>query len=490
MSQFAFLEDAFPEQFELVQRAEGYALDDPGACGLYARKTLESFVKWMFEYDRALPMPYDTKLNDYLYVPEFKALRGGSIFDMARKIQRIGNRAAHEAKPPSKPEAVDAVQSLYKISWWVANTYKGVQPAEGQKFQPQELPRPGDGERLSLKERQELEEAIEREVEETALARARAAALVRTNEELEAEVARLRGEVAASKAAAEKQPLDQERDREYPVSMPEGAKQTNGFVDYVLWGDDGLPLAVVEAKRSTVDARAGQQQGSLYADALEAQFGRRPVVFYTNGYEHYIWDDHADGYPPRRVYGFYTKDDLERIIRRRTAKQSLASLDINRDIAGRPYQERAIRAVGEALEGKHRKGLLVMATGSGKTRTVVALTDLLQRADWVKRVLFLADRQELVSQAVGAFKAHLPRQDRRASHRRHSTIRAWTLRPRRHRRSPPLRLPQIPGHLRTLRLDAHRPDCNTQRRDRPKHLRPVRPRHRIPNRRLLARGRD
>ena len=434
MSQFAFLEEAFPEQFELVQRAERYALDDPGACGLYARKTLESFVKWMFEFDRSLPVPFDTKLNDYLHVPEFKALRGGSIFDKARKIQRIGNRAAHEAKPPSKPEAVDAVQSLYLISWWVANTYKGLQPADGDKFRPQELPRPGNGERLSLKERQQLEDAIEREAEETAAARERAAALVKTNEELEAEIARLRSEVAASKAAAEKQPLDDavldesetrdylidlylneagwplddERDREYPVTMPAGTKKSNGFVDYVLWGDDGLPLAVVEAKRTTVDARAGQQQGALYADALEAEFGRRPVVFYTNGYEHWIWDDHGDGYPPRRVFGFYTRDDLERIVRRRTAKKPLASLDINRDIAGRPYQERAIRSVAEALEAKNRKGLLVMATGSGKTRTVVALTHLLQRADWVKRVLFLADRQELVRQAVGAFKAHLP----------------------------------------------------------------------------------
>jgi len=150
------------------------------------------------------------------------------------------------------------------------------------------------------------------------------------------------------------------------------------------------------------------QQASLYADALEAQFGRRPIVFSTNGYEHWIWDDHADGYPARRIGGFYTADELELLIGRRTSTRPLADLDVNRAIAGRPYQERAIRSITETLEAKNRKALLVMATGSGKTRTVIALTDLLLRANWAKRVLFLADRQELVRQAVGAFKSHLP----------------------------------------------------------------------------------
>ncbi|WP_300641844.1 DEAD/DEAH box helicase family protein [Nocardioides sp.] len=200
--------------------------------------------------------------------------------------------------------------------------------------------------------------------------------------------------------------LDEERDREYPVTgMPNA--EGNGFVDYVLWGADGLPLAVVEAKRTSKSPEVGQQQAKLYADCLEKQFGRRPVVFYTNGYEHRIWDD-AGGYPPRETQGFYTRDELELLIQRRQIKLPLGSAQANTDIAGRPYQVRAIKAVGDAFDRKQREALLVMATGSGKTRTTIALVDLLQKANWVKRVLFLADRTALVNQAANAFKQHLP----------------------------------------------------------------------------------
>jgi type I restriction enzyme R subunit len=140
---------------------------------------------------------------------------------------------------------------------------------------------------------------------------------------------------------------------------------------------------------------------------VEKQFGRRPVIFYTNGYEHRIWDD-AGGYPPRETQGFYTRDELELLIQRRQTKLPLSSAQANTDIAGRPYQVRAIKAVGEAFDRKQREALLVMATGSGKTRTTIALVDLLQKANWVKRVLFLADRTALVNQAANAFKEHLP----------------------------------------------------------------------------------
>ena len=435
MTQFGFLEAEFSEQFELVERAERYALDDPGACGLYARKALESMVKWVFHHDRGLPLPVEHKLNDYLHVPEFRSIYNGAISDKARIIQRIGNRAAHEAKSPTKAEAVDAMQALYKVAYWMVHTYgRDVKPPDSKPFNPQQLPRPGDSERRTLKERKELEAQIQAEAAETAAARDELAAAAKNNEELAAQLAELRAQVAEAKAASERLPmddesldesqtrdylidlylneagwpLDAERDREYPVTMPEGSKNKHGKVDYVLWGDDGLPLAVVEAKRTTTDAQVGQQQAALYADALETQFGRRPIVFYTNGYEHYLWDDHADGYPSRRVYGFYSADELERLIGHRTLRKPLNSISISRAIAGRPYQERAIRSMTEAFENKVRKGLLVMATGSGKTRTVIALTDVLQRANWVKRVLFLADRQELVKQAAGAFTAHLP----------------------------------------------------------------------------------
>ena len=185
-------------------------------------------------------------------------------------------------------------------------------------------------------------------------------------------------------------------------------QQGKGFVDYVLWGADGLPLAVVEAKRTTKSATIGQQQAKLYADCLEQQFGRRPVIFYTNGYEHWLWDD-AAGYPPREVQGFYTRDELELMVQRRHTR-----LPARRRGGRTPTSSSGTTSCGRSRRSvrrstrKQREALLVMATGSGKTRTVIALVDQLMRANWVKRVLFLADRTALVNQATNAFKTHLP----------------------------------------------------------------------------------
>jgi type I restriction enzyme, R subunit len=201
-------------------------------------------------------------------------------------------------------------------------------------------------------------------------------------------------------------PLDQKRDREFPVTGLPTEKGT-GFVDYVLWGADGKPLGLVEAKRTRKDARIGEHQAKLYADCLEKQFGQRPIIFYSNGYEHRVWDDVF--YPSRPVQGFFKRDELELLIQRRTARKRLSPLDIDPAIAERYYQTRAITRICEHFENDNmRKSLLVMATGSGKTRTVIALADLLMRANWAKPVLFLADRVALVRQAHKAFNAHLP----------------------------------------------------------------------------------
>ena len=179
-------------------------------------------------------------------------------------------------------------------------------------------------------------------------------------------------------------PLNKEKDREYEVSgMPNG--KGIGFVDYVLWGADGLPLAVVEAKKTIKDPRVGQQQAKLYADCLENEFKRRPLIYYTNGYEHWFWDNL--NYPPRRVQGFHKKDELELMMQRRTDRLPLAGEKINKEIAGRPYQEQAIRSVTESMEKENRRrNLLVMATGTGKTRVAIALSDLLTQCNWAKRV--------------------------------------------------------------------------------------------------------
>ena len=174
-----------------------------------------------------------------------------------------------------------------------------------------------------------------------------------------------------------------------------------------MWGDDGKPLAVIEAKRTSISPQAGKHQAKLYADCLENKFSQRPVIFYSNGFETWIWDDR--NYPPRQIQGFLKKDELERIIFRRSHRKGLHLVQINSDIVNRSYQQEAIRQITATFDPQNgRKALLVMATGTGKTRTAIALVDLLMRANWVKRVLFLADRTALLTQALRAFKTHLP----------------------------------------------------------------------------------
>jgi len=192
---------------------------------------------------------------------------------------------------------------------------------------------------------------------------------------------------------------------EYQVSgMPNSQKI--GFVDYVLLGDNGKPIAVVEAKKTSYDANKGKQQAKLYADCIEQMHGQRPIIFYTNGFDIRLWDD--VNYPERKVSGFYTKSDLQLLIDRRTIQRPLVDVEIKDEISNRYYQKEAILAVCEAIQSKQRKSLLVMATGSGKTRTAVSLVDVLVRHNWVKNVLFLADRTALVLQAKKNFNNLLP----------------------------------------------------------------------------------
>lgn len=254
-----------------------------------------------------------------------------------------------------------------------------------------------------LADRSALDEALQRARAEVAEARKAAAVQPDTHDYSEAETRDTFIDLLLHEAGWV---LDQPRDREFEVAgMPNN--QGKGFVDYVLWGDDGKPLGVIEAKRTRRDARVGQQEAKLYADCLEQQFGQRPLIFYTNGYQHWLWDDTR--YPPRQVQGFYTKAELALAIQRRSTLQPLASAEIKQEIVERYYQTRAIRRIGEVFERDHeRKALRVMATGSGKTRTAIALVDLLMRCHWAKRVLFLADRVALVNQAVGAFRTFLP----------------------------------------------------------------------------------
>lgn len=429
VTNFDFLHERFASIVSEARRAEGYAIADPRTSSFYARRALEVAVEWMYEYDSALQQPYQRDLSARLHEPTFARLVPPVVVAKMQIIRRRGNEAVHKTGAYGEAQSVSVVRELFHVLFWLATQYApttDARPAPGRGFDATRIPRPQPGAAAKTRaELQSLTEQLAAQDAQLATARADNAALA-----VELEVAR--AEVAAAKHAAAALvdthdydeaatrdafidlllgeagwALDQPRDREFEVSgMPNNSPGGVGFVDYVLWGADGLPLAVVEAKRTRKDPHAGQQQAKLYADALERQCGQRPVIYYTNGYEHWLWDDTL--YPPRAVQGFATRDELALAVQRRTSRQPLASIPIDESIVERPYQHRAIRRVGEMFEQQQRRALLVMATGSGKTRTVIALTDLLMRAGWVKRVLFLADRVALVNQATAAFKSHLP----------------------------------------------------------------------------------
>lgn len=425
MSQFAFLQREWSAVFEATAKAETAVHADPRTACFYARRALELAVSWAYKHDSTLRLPYQDNLSALIHEPSFKQAAGEAVFSKARVITTLGNRAVHSHRPVPELDALAAVRELFHIAYWFARSYGRVgRPAPGLTFDPTALPRPAATSQQTAEQLRVLEEGMRDRDEKLA-------ALLADKGALDEELKRLRAEVTAAKKSAAAQPdthdyseaatrdyfidlllkeagwpLDQPRDREFEASgMPNA--QGKGFVDYVLWGDDGKPLGLVEAKRTRRDARVGQQQAKLYADCLERQFGQRPIIFYSNGYEHWLWDDSR--YPPRRVQGFYKKVELELLIQRRTTRRSLATAPIDADIVERHYQTRAIRRIAESFEHDHdRKALLVMATGAGKTRTVIALADMLMRCNWAKRVLFLADRVALVNQAVNSFKRHLP----------------------------------------------------------------------------------
>lgn len=426
MSNFSFLQTVgWGEAYADCARAESYALSDPRAACIYARRAAEQVVDYLYDVLR-LPVPYANDLSARINDAGFKAKTGMGIATKLNLIRRLGNSAAHDQQQIPPRAALDALKELHHVMVWAAfhySTNPAVVPMKSV-FDP------GLAKKAAPLTREEVAQLAKKSAEQDA---AHAKAMAAKDEDLaakDARIAELVAQIAAAQAAAQVVddrdyseaetrdtfidlllaeagwPLSDPQDREFEVAgmPPDGGK---GYVDYVLWGADGLPLAVVEAKCTTKSPQVGQQQAKLYADCLEKQFGRRPVMFYTNGYQHWLWDD-AAGYPPREVAGFFTRNQLELLIHRRHARKSLMEAGIDSAIVERHYQIHGIRAIDEAFEQKQRQALLVMATGSGKTRTVIALVKQLMEAGWVKRVLFLADRTALVTQAANAFKAHLP----------------------------------------------------------------------------------
>ncbi len=413
---------------------------------LLCRRTLEIAVAWLYKHDNALRLPYQDHLSALIHEPSFHKLVGDALFTKAKLIKDLGNLAVHSTRKIAPSDAQTATRELFHVCYWLARTYgQRLRPDPGLRFSMAILAKPSATQPQSIDQLQRLEAQLHDRDEKLST-------LLSDKAALDAELKQLREEVAGAKQANSAQPdthdYSEAETRDYfiglllkeagweldkknfeievtgmlaPLSQRESDIIENGqnrslsgvegkgkgYVYYVLWGDDGKPLALIEAKRTRKDAKAGQQQAKLYADCLENQYGQRPVIFYSNGYEHWLWDDVC--YPPRSIQGFYKKPELELLIQRRGSRKPLAEAVINADIIERYYQTRAVRRIGETLEiDNQRKALVVMATGAGKTRTVIALADVLMRCNWTKRVLFLADRVALVRQAVNAFKKHLP----------------------------------------------------------------------------------
>ncbi|MCR9293906.1 MAG: DEAD/DEAH box helicase family protein [bacterium] len=425
MSNFEFLSAEWKDLHEAASKAEQTAITDPRTSCFYSRRALELAVAWAYKFDRALKLPYQDNISALIHDPTFKQTAGEAVFAKAKVIVTLGNRAVHSHRAIPEADSRQAVKELFHFCYWFSRLYARQHRPDGElAFDEQALPETTPIPKQTLDQLRRLEAQLAEKDEKLSV-------VLADKDKLSEELKRLRKEVAEAKKAAARVPddhdyseaetrdyfidlllkeagwpLDQPRDREFPVTgMPNN--KGNGYVDYVLWGDDGKPLALIEAKRTKRGVKEGEQQAKLYANCLEAMFGQRPIIFLSNGYEHWIWDDSM--YPPRRVQGFYKKPELELLIQRRQTRRPLTDTPINESIVERYYQWRAIRRIGESFEkDNERKSLLVMATGSGKTRTIIALCDLLLRCNWAKRVLFLADRVALVNQATNAFKAHLP----------------------------------------------------------------------------------
>ncbi len=426
MSNFTFIKDEWPSIHADCVRAESYLVHDPLVACLCARRVTEQLVHHLYDV-LGLPAPYRNDLSARINDASFKAKTGPSITQKLNLLRKLGNKAAHPGTDIPNHAALTSLRELHHVVIWAAFRYSTIpdviptasefDPALAQKRAPLSreelkalLAKFAEQDRAHAAElaaRDEVAAAKDKEIErlQTQVAQAQATK-TQTVDSHDYTEAQTRTDIIDLMLGEAGWPLADPVDREYEVSgMPNATGK--GYVDYVLWGSDGLPLAVVEAKKTTKDAAIGQQQAKLYADCLEASFGRRPAIFYTNGLQQWLWDD-AGGYPPRKVQGFFTRDELELLVQRRASRRALAAEPVNNDVAGRPYQVRAVKAVGDAFDRKQREALLVMATGSGKTRTVIALVDQLMKANWVKRVLFLADRTALVGQAARAFAEHLP----------------------------------------------------------------------------------
>ena len=426
-SNFDFLQQDWTTLHEDAAQVELNVFLSPRTGVFYARRTLERAVNWLYENDSGLHKPYQQTLAALIYEPSFREVLPSSLFQNVRLIHKLGNLAVHSESAINSTDSLHIARMLHAFLGWVAHIYSRTAekvPPFDDALVPRPTAKAATTADKTSEQLRELQDQLNQK--DTALAE-RTARLEQTDEE----IARLREQIAELRKEREQkvpvEVIDEATTRdlfidvllreagwdphapevyEYPVTgMP--SDSGDGRVDYVLWGSDRLPLAVVEAKRTTRDATEGKRQAELYADCLEQMTGQRPVIFYTNGYEHWIWDDQS--YPPRQVQGFYTRDELQLLINRRSSRQDITQATPNTEMVERYYQHVAIRRICETYDrDRQRSALLVMATGTGKTRVSIATVDLLMKANWTRRVLFLADRISLLTQAQRNFTKFMP----------------------------------------------------------------------------------
>ncbi|MBQ6895378.1 MAG: DEAD/DEAH box helicase family protein [Clostridia bacterium] len=408
MTNFDFLKSdpQFATFSDVAISAEKILNIDMAASVLNCRRAMEFAVKWMYSVDKDLHMPYDTTLVALMGSEEFRDVVGADIYRRMDFIRKAGNIAAHGGKKISMEQAKLCLENLYYFLDYVAYCY-GKDYNEGQF----------DASLLELTTEEALSFVTEKTVDlESLMAENKALKDELTARRTEQQQTYVPKPLDLSEYKTRKIYIDtmlqeagwiENKNWKNEVELPGMPNKSEvGFADYVLYDDTLKPLAVVEAKRTCKDVAVGRQQAKLYADILEKQYGRRPAIFLTNGFETRIDDGQ---YPERKVATIYSKRDLEKMFNLRRMRTSLKNVMVDKNIAGRYYQEGAIKAVCDALDAKNRrKALLVMATGSGKTRTVIALCKALLDHGWVKNILFLADRTSLVTQAKRAFVNLLP----------------------------------------------------------------------------------
>lgn len=409
MTNFDFLkkEPQFDSFADVAISAEKILHIDMEASVINCRRAMEFAIKWMYSVDGSLVMPYQDTLVSLMSTEEFRDIVDPDLWRRLDFIRKVGNNAAHNGKKITLDQAKLCLENLYIFLDFVAYCY-AKDYTEGEFY----------AELLEEHKQSVLEEVPP--ISEIDLK-----ALMAENQALKEQLTARREEQQQTYVP---KPLDLSEYKTRKIYIDtmlmdagwtEGKNWINevelpgmpnksevGYADYVLYDDAHRPLAVIEAKRTCVDVAKGRQQAKLYADILEKQYGRRPVIFLTNGFDTRIDDGQ---YPERKVSMIYSKRDLEKWFNLKSMKTSLKYITVDKNIAGRYYQEGAVKAVCDSFGNKNRrKALLVMATGSGKTRTVISLCDVLLQHGWVKNILFLADRNSLVTQAKRSFVNLLP----------------------------------------------------------------------------------